>query len=320
MPARTPDDSEQPVAPATDEPEEIVDPEVIDPEIVDDVVEVDAVEDVEVVVDDEEDEEEEDEDEKVAVVVPAALARPTPRPQPGRPPSAKEEPPPPFAIGERVRLTSNIRPRTGTPIGDYPVGSLGRVETVLSQTAIVRFDRAADIKEVVAFTCLETAEGAVGRGDGPPVPPAPPVPVRRTTGSTASHPVAVLRGVPRPPAPRELPPPAPARLAPAPRPAPSAANDGAASAAAKSSAKPSAAAPAPAPAVPPLRRARRPLKGRSPSPRQPPCGRASRPPRARSNRRRHGIHPPSGLQHARRSRPNLRPRGPPPGRPSGSGT
>ena len=186
--------------------------------MVDDVIEVDAVEDVEVVVDDDDDDDDDDEDEddeeKVAVVAPVVVARPTPRPQPGRPPSAKEEEPPPFAIGERVRLTSNIRPRTGTPIGDYPVGSLGRVETVLSQTAIVRFDRAADIKEVVAFTCLETAEGVIGRGDGPPVPPAPPVPVRRTTGSTAAHPVAVLRGVPRPPAPRELPPPAPARLAP----------------------------------------------------------------------------------------------------------
>src|SRR5207253_6470008 len=80
------------------------------------------------------------------------------RPQPGRPPSAREEPPPPFGIGERVILTSNTRPRTGTPIGAYPVGSRGVVETVLSQTAIVRFDRAPDTKEVVAFTSLETAE------------------------------------------------------------------------------------------------------------------------------------------------------------------
>ena len=55
-------------------------------------------------------------------------------------------------------LTSNTRPRTGTSIGDYPVGSTGIVETVLSQTAIVRFDSAPDTKEVVAFTCLESLE------------------------------------------------------------------------------------------------------------------------------------------------------------------
>ncbi|MDQ6847682.1 MAG: hypothetical protein M3019_08910, partial [Candidatus Dormibacteraeota bacterium] len=202
MPARTPDDKDETTPVAEAQPEEAGAQEEVDPEVVDDVAEVDVV-DVEVVVDDDEEDDDDDDDdegEKVAVVTPVAVVRSTPRPQPGRPPSAKEEPPPPFDIGERVRLTSNIRPRTGTPIGDYPVGSLGRVETVLSQTAIVRFDRAPDIKEVVAFSCLETAEGVIGRGDGPPVPPAPPVPVRRTTGSTASHPVAVLRGVPRPPA------------------------------------------------------------------------------------------------------------------------
>jgi hypothetical protein len=82
------------------------------------------------------------------------------RPQPGRPPSAREEPPPPFAVGERVVLIQNTRPRTGTPIGIYPVGATGKVETVLSQTAIVRFDMAPDTKEVVAFTCLESAEKA----------------------------------------------------------------------------------------------------------------------------------------------------------------
>ena len=69
-----------------------------------------------------------------------------------------EEPPPPFAVGERVVLIQNTRPRTGTLIGNYPVGATGRVETVLSQTAIVRFDIAPDTKEVVSFTCLESAE------------------------------------------------------------------------------------------------------------------------------------------------------------------
>ncbi|MBJ7609774.1 MAG: hypothetical protein JF887_10165, partial [Candidatus Dormibacteraeota bacterium] len=222
MSARTPDSDDDAVTTPEDAPEEgaAVD-DVAEPEVSDEVIEVDVVGDVEVVADDDADEDEEEEEEKAEVVV-VAPVRPTPRPQPGRPPSAKEEEPPPFAIGERVRLTSNIRPRTGTPIGDYPVGSIGSVETVLSQTAIVRFDRAPETKEVVAWTCLETAEGVAGRGDGPPVPPAP-APLRRATAAIASHPVAVLRGVPRPPAPRELPPPAPARLAPAGRPASTAA-------------------------------------------------------------------------------------------------
>jgi hypothetical protein len=89
---------------------------------------------------------------------PAPVVRPLARPTPGRPPSAKEEPEPPFNVGERVVLIRNTRPRTGTPIGDHPVGAPGRVETVLSQTAIVRFDRAPDIKEVVAFSCLESTD------------------------------------------------------------------------------------------------------------------------------------------------------------------
>jgi hypothetical protein len=101
---------------------------------------------------------EEDDEEEAEVVEPAI--RPAIRPQPGRPPSAREEPPPPFAVGERVVLIQNTRPRTGTLIGNYPVGATGRVETVLSQTAIVRFDLAPDTKEVVAFTCLESAEKA----------------------------------------------------------------------------------------------------------------------------------------------------------------
>ncbi len=61
-------------------------------------------------------------------------------------------------------LIQNTRPRTGTPIGNYPVGATGRVETVLSQTAIVRFDLAPETKEVVSFTCLESAEKAGARG------------------------------------------------------------------------------------------------------------------------------------------------------------
>src|SRR5579862_9738466 len=108
---------------------------------------------------DDDDDDDDEEEEVVAVAAPVVVApAPRPSPTPGRPPGAREEPPPPFGVGERVILTSNTRPRTGTSIGDYPVGSRGIVETVLSQTAIVRFDRHSDTKEVVAFTCLETAE------------------------------------------------------------------------------------------------------------------------------------------------------------------
>jgi hypothetical protein len=118
-----------------------------------DVVDVELVDDALVHVDDEEE----------ADVVVGPVLPPPVRPQPGRPPSAREEPPPPFAVGERVVLIQNTRPRTGTLIGNYPVGATGRVETVLSQTAIVRFDMAPDTKEVVSFTCLESAEKG---GDG----------------------------------------------------------------------------------------------------------------------------------------------------------
>lgn len=131
----------------------------------------------------------EDTDPAEGEVEAAAPPRPMPRPQPGRPPGAKEEPPPPFDPGERVRLIQNTRPRTGTPIGEYAVGTLGRVETVLSQTAIVRFDIAPETKEVVAFTCLESAEAGAG---GMAVPPAPS-PSKRPLTPTDSHPVAVLR-------------------------------------------------------------------------------------------------------------------------------
>jgi hypothetical protein len=115
-----------------------------------DVVDVDLVDDAVVQVDEEE--------AAAAEPVVGPVLPPPVRPQPGRPPSAREEPPPPFAVGERVVLIQNTRPRTGTLIGNYPVGSTGKVETVLSQTAIVRFDVAPDTKEVVAFTCLESAE------------------------------------------------------------------------------------------------------------------------------------------------------------------
>ncbi len=138
---------------AGDDPE---DPEVelvadADPELIEVEVEVEVGVEVE----------DEDEEEEAAAVAGPPL-RPPVRPQPGRPPSAREEPPPPFAVGERVILIQNTRPRTGTPIGNYPVGATGRVETVLSQTAIVRFDIAPDTKEVVAFTCLSSAEKAEG--------------------------------------------------------------------------------------------------------------------------------------------------------------
>jgi len=112
--------------------------------------------------DDDDDDEDDDEEDAVAAAPvearPAVVVRPSVRPQPGRPPSAKDEPPPPFDIGEKISLTQNTRPRTGTQIGKYPVGATGRVETVLSQTAIIRFDSSPDTKEVVAFTCLKTLE------------------------------------------------------------------------------------------------------------------------------------------------------------------
>jgi hypothetical protein len=136
------DDAQAPRTGATEDDAEAAEPEIDDPDI-----EVAAADDDAV-----------DEDDAVAVVAKPAPARPAARPSPGRPPSAKEEPEPPFNVGERVRLIQNTRPRTGTPIGDYPVGSEGRVETVLSQTAIIRFDRASDTKEVVAFVCLESID------------------------------------------------------------------------------------------------------------------------------------------------------------------
>jgi hypothetical protein len=120
-------------------------------------------EDVDLDEDDDDDDDDDDEEEDVIVSV-AIPPRPSVKPSPGRPPSAKEEPEPPFWIGERVRLIKNTRPRTGSPIGGHPVGATGRVETVLSQTAIVRFDRAQDAKEVVAFECLESLDEVAQAG------------------------------------------------------------------------------------------------------------------------------------------------------------
>jgi len=143
-----------------DRDEEPADAEIVAEEL-DAEVEVDIEEGEELEGADEPDiEPEEVLDEEPAVVKPPVLVRPIGRPSPGRPPSAKDEPEPPFNIGERIRLVQNTRPRTGTPIGDHPVGAIGRVETVLSQTAIVRFDRAPDLKEVVAFVCLESLDEA----------------------------------------------------------------------------------------------------------------------------------------------------------------
>jgi hypothetical protein len=156
-----PDDAQAPRSEATGDDAEAAEPEIDDPDIEVAAVDDDAEEEddaVAVVADDDELPGDIDEDDVVAVVAKPAPARPAARPSPGRPPSAKEEPEPPFNVGERVRLIQNTRPRTGTPIGDYPVGSEGRVETVLSQTAIIRFDRASDTKEVVAFVCLESID------------------------------------------------------------------------------------------------------------------------------------------------------------------
>src|SRR5580700_7162937 len=156
---------QEPTDPTVDADQE--EPDAPVPEVLEaDAVELDDTDEIEIEIgvvvevdDDDDDDDDDDEEEVVAVAAPVVVAPvPRPSPTPGRPPGAREEPPPPFGVGEHVILTSNTRPRTGTSIGDYPVGSTGIVETVLSQTAIVRFDRHRDTKEVVAFTCLETAE------------------------------------------------------------------------------------------------------------------------------------------------------------------
>ncbi|HVC05713.1 MAG TPA: hypothetical protein VND88_13645, partial [Candidatus Acidoferrales bacterium] len=148
-----------PVDAETDEPEappaEVLEGDAVE---LDDAEEIDIEIGVVAVVDDDEDDEDEEDEVAPAVVPVVVAAAPRPSPTPGRPPGAREEPPPPFGVGERIILISNTRPRTGAPIGDYAVGARGVVETVLSQTAIIRFEQHPDFKEVVAFTCLETAE------------------------------------------------------------------------------------------------------------------------------------------------------------------
>lgn len=148
-----------------EEPEDQVDEPEADVEVVDEddeavEVVVDDDDAVEVVVDDDADDDDDDDDdeEEAEVIAPPVVAARPARPAPGRPPGAKEEPDPPFFLGERVRLVSNLRPRTNAPIGSYPVGAEGRVETVLSLTAIVRFDQAPDTKEVVAFPNLQSLD------------------------------------------------------------------------------------------------------------------------------------------------------------------
>jgi len=167
MSPRRKTDESAPPPPADDEnvdqPDDAEEEDEVEEEAEIDIEAVVVEEDVDEDLDDDDDDEDEDEDDdeeedledEVSVAVPP---RPVAKPSPGRPPSAKEEPEPPFWIGERVVLVKNTRPRTGSPIGDHPVGATGRVETVLSQTAIVRFDRAPDTKEVVAFECLESLD------------------------------------------------------------------------------------------------------------------------------------------------------------------
>ena len=157
-PKPVPEDEDVPQPGEAEEDEEEEEEEAdVDVEVELDI-EADTEEVAALVVDDDEDDEDDEEDDDLAPVSLAIPPRPSAKPSPGRPPSAKEEPEPPFWIGERVVLVKNTRPRTGSPIGDHPVGATGRVETVLSQPAIVRFDRAPDTKEVVAFECLESLD------------------------------------------------------------------------------------------------------------------------------------------------------------------
>src|SRR5580692_11418869 len=90
-----------------------------------DAVELDDTDEIEIeigVVVEADDDDDDDEDEEIVAVAAPVVVAPVPRPSPtpGRPPGAREEPPPPFGVGEHVILTSNTRPRTGTSIGDYP--------------------------------------------------------------------------------------------------------------------------------------------------------------------------------------------------------
>ncbi len=139
----------------TEEIEEDSDEDVIEDVLIE---ELEVIDDEDEVLDDDIDVVEEDESEEAEAEDEGEEEQPRRRVPVQRSPMGKDEPPPPFAIGERVILTQNTRPRTGTPIGPYPVGSQGTVEAVLSLTAIVRFDEPPQSKEVVAFTCLKSAE------------------------------------------------------------------------------------------------------------------------------------------------------------------
>src|ERR1700683_3330323 len=204
-------DQEQPETPAA----EVLEGDAVELDDTDEIgIEIGVV--VEVDDDDEDDEEEE----VVAVAAPVVVAvAPRPSPTPARPPGAREEPPPPLGVGEHVILTSNTRPRTGTSIGDYPVGSTGIVETVLSQTAIVRFDRHSDTKEVVAFTCLETAETPERHAELTLLM-VEPVRVGDRGPRPAVHGAATPAAVVPEPEPAAVAPPAPKAAAPAKRPEP----------------------------------------------------------------------------------------------------
>src|SRR5258707_7619523 len=159
-PKNVPEDEDLAQPTASDEEEEEDEEVEADAEVELDIEPI-VEEEVVIVGDDDLDDDEEDDEEEEEERVPVSVAippRPVAKPSPGRPPSAKEEPEPPFWIGERVMLVKNTRPRTGSPIGDHPVRATGRVETVLSQTAIVRLDRGPDTQEVVAFECLESLD------------------------------------------------------------------------------------------------------------------------------------------------------------------
>src|SRR5487761_938347 len=97
-----------PVEAETDEPEappaEVLEGDAVE---LDDAEEIDIEIGVVAVVDDDEDDEDEEDEVAPAVVPVVVAAAPRPSPTPGRPPGAREEPPPPFGVGERIILISN---------------------------------------------------------------------------------------------------------------------------------------------------------------------------------------------------------------------
>ena len=109
MPQETTD---PPVDAEQEEPDTPV-PEVLEGDAADDDDAVEIEIEIGVVVEDDDDDDDDDEEEVVAVAAPVVVAvAPRPSPTPGRPPGAREEPPPPFGVGERVILTSGTLPRT----------------------------------------------------------------------------------------------------------------------------------------------------------------------------------------------------------------